>query len=140
MEAVGALSSTQRNSQANLSSTSDRGMSALTSEDFTQLIITELTKQDPLQPNDTNELLNQIATIRSIESDTSLSTSLSSLVKQNDFSSAATLIGKNISGVSIDNRRASGTVEAVSKTRDGTMVRLTTGEMLNWANVDSVQQ
>jgi flagellar basal-body rod modification protein FlgD len=115
-------------------------MSELSSEDFTQLIITELTKQDPLQPNDTNALLNQIATIRSIESDTSLSTSLSSLVEQNDFSSAATLIGKNISGVSIDNRRASGTVEAVARTRDGTMVRLTTGEVLSWANVDSVQQ
>jgi flagellar basal-body rod modification protein FlgD len=136
MDAVGALSSTQRNSQGN----SGRGMSELSSEDFTQLIITELTKQDPLQPNDTNALLNQIATIRSIESDTSLSTSLSSLVQQNDFSSAATLIGKNISGVSIDNRRASGTVEAVARTRDGTMVRLATGEVLSWANVDSVQQ
>ena len=87
MDAVGALSSTQRNSQGN----SGRGMSELSSEDFTQLIITELTKQDPLQPNDTNALLNQIATIRSIESDTSLSTSLSSLVEQNDFSSAATI-------------------------------------------------
>lgn len=140
MDAVGALSSTQRNSQGSSSGTSGRGMNALTSEDFTQLIITELTKQDPLQPNDTNALLNQIATIRSIESDTSLSTSLSSLVRQNDFSSATTLIGKNISGVSIDNRRASGTVEAVAKTRDGTMVRLTTGEVLSWANVDSVQQ
>jgi flagellar basal-body rod modification protein FlgD len=142
MDPIGTITSTQRAGQTSgqSSSTSGRGLNELTSEDFTQLIITELTKQDPLQPNDTNALLNQIATIRSIESDTNLSDSLSGLVRQNDFSSAATLIGKSVSGVSTDNRRVSGVVESIARTREGTSVRLESGETMAWANVDRVQQ
>lgn len=121
------------------SNTSGRGMSQLNSEDFTKLIITELTKQDPLQPNDTNALLNQIATIRSIESDTNLNSSLTSLVRQNDFASASTLIGKTISGISEENERVSGQVESISRTSSGTTVKLVGGDLLDWKNVDSVQ-
>ncbi len=118
---------------------SARGFNDLSSQDFTKLIISELTKQDPLEPNDTNALLGQISTIRSIESDTKLSDSLSSLVKQNDFSSAATLIGKSISGVSNGNQRVEGVVESISRTKDGTTVRLANGDTLKWSNVDSVK-
>lgn len=113
-------------------------MSQLSAEDFTNLIITELSKQDPLQPNDTNALLNQIATIRSIESDTTLNSSLTSLVRQNDFASASTLIGKTISGISEDNARVSGLVESISRTSSGTTVTLAGGHTLDWKNVDRV--
>lgn len=123
---------------SNSSNTTGRGMSQLSAEDFTNLIITELSKQDPLQPNDTNALLNQIATIRSIESDTTLNSSLTSLVRQNDFASASTLIGKTISGISEDNARVSGLVESINRTNSGTTVTLATGEILEWKNVDRV--
>ena len=42
----------------------------LASEDFIQIIFTELTNQDPLAPNDTSALLDQLNSIRSIESGT----------------------------------------------------------------------
>lgn len=129
--------STLLNSSSSSKSTG-RGMSQLSSEDFTKLIITELTKQDPMQPNDTNALLNQIATIRSIESDTTLNSSLTSLVRQNDFASASTLIGKTISGISDENARVSGLVESISRTSSGTTVKLAGGDTLDWKNVDRV--
>ena len=40
---------------------------ALGSEEFLKIILTELTSQDPLSPNDTSALLDQISTIRSIK-------------------------------------------------------------------------
>lgn len=49
--------------------TPTRGFSEVTSDEFMSMILSELTNQDPLEPNDTENLLNQISTIRSIESD-----------------------------------------------------------------------
>ncbi len=134
MDALSALT----NSGSSTSNTAGRGVSQLSSEDFTKLIITELTKQDPMQPNDTNALLNQIATIRSIESDTTLNSSLTNLVRQNDFASASTLIGKTVSGVSEENARVSGQVESISRTSSGTTVKLVGGTQIEWKNVDRV--
>ena len=48
------------------------GFNALSSEDFIKIIFTELANQDPFQPNDSSALLEQLNSIRSIESDTKL--------------------------------------------------------------------
>ena len=116
------------------------GFSAMTSEDFTKLIFMELSKQDPTQPSDTNQLLQQLSQIRSIQSDTDLSSRLSALVNQNEFSNASALIGRMISGVSEDNERVAGLVNAVTRTNQGTFVTLGTGVRVNISNVDEIQQ
>jgi flagellar basal-body rod modification protein FlgD len=126
-------------SAAELSRASTKsGFSALSSEDFTQIILTELSKQDPLQPNDTNALLQQLSTIRSIQSDTDLSDQLSALVAQSDFASAAGLIGRSISGVSEESRRVQGVVQSVSRTDAGPVLTLATGQRVPFGNVDQV--
>ena len=56
--------------------TIDKGFGALDSDEFTKLILTELGNQDPLEPNDTKALLEQLSIIRSIESDTKLNDTL----------------------------------------------------------------
>jgi flagellar basal-body rod modification protein FlgD len=114
------------------------GFSGLSSEDFTKIVLTELSKQDPLQPNDTNALLQQLSTIRSIQSDTDMIDSLKGLTKQNDFAAAATLIGKNISGVTEQGSRVVGTVASVGRTKDTSLVRLTSGEVIDFNNVDRI--
>jgi flagellar basal-body rod modification protein FlgD len=86
------------------------GMSGLSTEEFSKIIFTELANQDPLSPNDTNALLQQISTLRSIQADTDLSDRLSSLVQQNQFAAGATLLGRMVSGISEYNERVSGTV------------------------------
>jgi flagellar basal-body rod modification protein FlgD len=135
MSVASAFASSQ---QVSNSTTSRSGFSSLSSEDFTKIVLTELTKQDPLQPNDTNALLQQISTIRSIQSDTDLTDNLSKLISQNDFAAATTLIGKTISGVSIENTRVSGNVSSIAKTNDGTFVKLASGDILSFANIDRI--
>lgn len=132
--AVDALSGTASNTV----SASAGGLSALTSEDFAKIIFAELGKQDPLQPSDTKALLEQISSLRSIQSNMDLSSDLQSLVSQNEFSSAATLIGKQVAGLSEDNARASGVVKSVLRTRDGAVVQLTGGERLKVSNLDEI--
>jgi flagellar basal-body rod modification protein FlgD len=113
------------------------GMSALTSEDFSKIIFTELSNQDPMSPNDTNALLQQVSTLRSIQ-DTDLSDRLKSLVRQNQFAAGATLLGKQVSGISDQNQRAQGAVKSVSNTADGPVVTLVTGERIPMSSLDSV--
>lgn len=132
--AVSAISGTGVNQAAKT------GFSAMTSEDFTKLIFTELSNQDPTQPSDTNQLLQQLSQIRSIQSDTDLSSRLASLVNQNEFSNASALIGRMISGVSEDNERVAGMVDAVTRTNEGTFLTLASGVRVNISNVDEIQK
>jgi flagellar basal-body rod modification protein FlgD len=115
-----------------------KGYSAMSAEDFTKLILTELSKQDPLQPNDTNALIQQIGQIRSIQSDMDLTGALQSLVSQNEFASASTLIGKSISGLTEDSRRVEGTVKSIRRTEAGAVAELVSGERVPVASLDSI--
>jgi flagellar basal-body rod modification protein FlgD len=115
------------------------GFSRLTSEDFTKIILTELGKQDPLEPNDTSQLIDQLAGIRSIQSNMDLSSDLSKLVGQNDFAAAAGLIGKQISGLSEDGQRVEGIASRVSRTADGAVLTLEDGTRVAFSDMDTVQ-
>jgi len=114
------------------------GFSSLTSEDFAQIIFTELGKQDPLAPNDTNALIQQISGIRSIQSNMDLTDKLSRLVSQNEFAGAATLIGKTVNGLSLDLNRVTGTVKSVTRTNEGTLLTLENGSRMLVDYMDSV--
>ncbi len=127
-------------SVASGSGTSSGGLSALSSEDFAKIIFTELSKQDPLQPNDTNALLEQISMIRSIEADQNLSDRLGSLVGQNEFSNAATLIGRRIEGLNEINLRVSGVVRSVARTNQGPVLTLTDGSRVAMSRIDGVHE
>lgn len=139
MDAIATLERTSTSSGAARSSSQSDGMSALTSDDFLKIIFTELGKQDPLQPNDTNALLQQLSTVRSIQSDVDLSTRLGSLVNQSEFSAASTLIGRNVSGLSEENARVAGVVASVSRTSKGAVLKLEDGTRVPMTGLDEVQ-
>ncbi len=127
VEAIGSSASPQSSA-----------VSGLTSDQFFQLIFAELSNQDPLEPNDTNALLEQIANIRSIQSDDDLSNRLTDLIGQNELASGAGLIGKLVSGLSETRQRVSGVVQSVSKTDEGVVLNLGGGTRVPMADVDQV--
>jgi flagellar basal-body rod modification protein FlgD len=133
--AVDSLAATSSNTRT---SSSNTGLSGLSTDEFTKIVFAELSNQDPMSPNDTNQLLQQISTIRSIQSDMDLSTSLTNLVGQNEFANAASLIGKPVSGVSEDRLRVEGIVQAVSRTKEGTVVTLDDGSRVNVTQLDEI--
>lgn len=112
------------------------GFSDLSSEEFVQIILTELTKQDPLKPSDTSALLEQLSTIRSIESDLDLQQQLESVVTQNQLATAGSLLGKQISGFTADFRRVTGEVQSVTRGADGPILNLVGGSRVPFSNVD----
>ncbi len=72
--------------------------SSLGSQEFFELIITDLLNQDPLNPADNQKLLEQISLIRDIEMKSQLTTELRSLIQQQRFGSAAGLLGQFVEG------------------------------------------
>jgi flagellar basal-body rod modification protein FlgD len=112
--------------------------SSLSSESFVKIIFTELGHQDPLQPSDSKALLDQLSSLRTIQSSIDMSSRLGSLVAQNELSAASGLIGKNISGITDQFERVSGTVQSVSRTGDGAILNLKDGTKVRMTNVDGV--
>lgn len=112
--------------------------SELTSGEFLQIIFTELQNQDPFEPNDSQAMLEQLATIRSIESDTQMGTRLNELVRQNELAAASGLIGSLVSGITLDNRRVADLVVSVSQTSDGAVLNLFDGSRMFFSNVDEI--
>ncbi len=100
----------------------------LTSGDFMELIFSELTNQDPLSPSDTNALLDQIATIRAIESDLELADTLGEVVKQNEIAASSSLVGKFATGLTASQSQAAGYVDAVRITGEGVILALSSGQ------------
>ncbi|MCL4741889.1 MAG: hypothetical protein KJZ54_06750 [Phycisphaerales bacterium] len=114
------------------------GLGALSPDQFFKVIFTELANQDPLQPNDTTALLQQLSTIRSIQSDMDLSERMGQLVTHNEFVSGASLIGRHVSGLSESGARVKGIVQSASRTDGGVVLRLDTGERVPVKRLDEV--
>jgi len=123
-----------------LRETSPNGFSSLSSEDFIRIMFTELANQDPFQPSDSSALLDQMNSIRSIESNIQLIDRLDTLVFENKLSSAATLIGKTVEGLSDQGLRVSGTVSSVLRQGDEVTLVLDSGWRMSIDNIELIRE
>lgn len=120
------------------SGSATKAFEALSSQDFLKVIFTELQSQNPLEPNDTKDLLNQIATIRSIESDLQLADKLENMLKRSEITSASSLVGKFVTGLNDANVEVLGFVDSVSITREGIRMNLSDGSSVDLSNVQEI--
>jgi len=132
MDAIGALSG------APPGGTAPDAFSQLTSGQFVKILFTELANQDPIQPNDTNALLGQLSSLRSIQADMDLTTRLQTIVTQGQLSSAAALIGRQIQGRTEGLDRVSGRVVSVARTDSGPVLTLDGGARVPMENLETI--
>lgn len=137
MSAVSALGSSMSGGSA-AAGGPQNAFSSLSSESFVKIIFSELGHQDPLAPSDSKALLEQLSSLRNIQSSMDMSTRLKSLVSQNELAAASGLIGKRVSGVTDEAARVSGEVKSVSRTGDGAVLVLKSGERIRMSNLDQV--
>jgi flagellar basal-body rod modification protein FlgD len=91
-----------------------RKLEDLDIDDFLKLMITELTNQDPLNPMDNAQLVEQIGQIRDISATTKLSDTLDSVLTGQSLTTASGLIGKRITALNDQNENVQGVVDRVS--------------------------
>ncbi len=93
--------------------TAANGFGALNSDEFIRVMMTELSNQDPFKPQDSSALLEQMSSLRNIESQLSLQEDLASLVLQNGVASAGGMIGQVVKGLNTSNQPVQGLVTSL---------------------------
>jgi flagellar basal-body rod modification protein FlgD len=138
-------SAVSASTSANTSASQTAGLNRMTSEDFYDLLVTELQQQDPLEPTKTADMIGQVSQIRSIEQSAQLTATLQQLTQQQRTAGTSDLLGKYVEGVGLgaDGTPAvvSGLVTAIRFGSDGTaIVELDTGSMLSANNILRVSE
>lgn len=85
-------------------------MEDLGTTEFINLLVAELQNQDPLEPTDNSQFLQQISQIREISSNDQLGETLKSVRQGQDVSTGSQLIGKNVRALTEDNEEIEGVV------------------------------
>jgi flagellar basal-body rod modification protein FlgD len=117
MTRVGELANTASQA-ASASPSSDSGFNSLDTNEFLKLLISELQNQDPLNPMDNGEMVQQIGQIRSIGATDDLTGTLSTLRESQDLVTASGLIGQKIQGLADDASAVDGVVDRVTVDAD----------------------
>jgi flagellar basal-body rod modification protein FlgD len=112
----------------------------LTSEDFIKVMISEMANQDPFDPQDSQALLEQLSSLRNIESQLALQDQIGALVLQNQVASAGGLIGKLVAGRDDANDAVSGLVQSVRVAEGKVVLELDTGRSLSMDRVTNIAE
>lgn len=116
-------STSSKSSQvANQNPTNHDAFRDLDLNSFLSMMIAELQNQDPLNPMDNAQLLQQVSQIREIESNLRLVSTLESLVRSQSLASGTSLIGRTVKGLDSDGKEVMGVVERVSADEKGLCV------------------
>jgi flagellar basal-body rod modification protein FlgD len=81
---------------------------------FIDLLVAEFQNQDPTNPMDNAQILQQISQIREIAANDKLTESLNSVALGQSVSTASTLLGKTITGLDADSNKVTGKVDSVT--------------------------
>jgi flagellar basal-body rod modification protein FlgD len=114
---------------------STSAVSSLSSNQFLQLLVAQLQNQDPSSPVDSQQLITQLSTLNSVQSLDNLNTSFAQMLKLQQLTQGANLIGKTIDYTPTGGTATSGTVTAVTA-QNGQFV-LTVGT--NQVTLDQIQ-
>jgi len=106
------------------------GFAAMKTEDFLRVLLSELSNQDPFAPQDSTALLQQLSSLRNIESQLSLQEQLQNLVIHNQIAFAGGMIGKQVEGLSESNDNVQGIVTSVRVQEGSAILELDTGQAL----------
>jgi flagellar basal-body rod modification protein FlgD len=106
---VTATTATSVASTAATSSSTSTAASSLTSSDFLNLLVSELQNQNPLDPTNSTDFINQLTSYANFDQQQTLNTNLSSLATS--FNSLMTLNSSNYIGKTVEAKGDTGTLQ-----------------------------
>jgi len=112
VDAVTAMAAGTGSGTASSRTTLDR-------DDFYKIMISELTNQDPFEPMDNQQFLDQLSSLQNLETMGQLNDGIEKLLLSQEIASAGNLIGRDVkAGNPGEGEGTSGTVERV-QVKDG---------------------
>lgn len=118
-------------------SDSNEALRGLNMDQFLKLMITELQNQDPLNPMENADILQQLNQIRSIGATDKLTSTLDSVLLGQTLANASGLVGKEILALGKDGKDVRGMVEGVSIVDNQPMMRIK-GQLIGLANIREI--
>jgi flagellar hook assembly protein FlgD len=107
---IGGTTAGKTVDRSKLPTQSDK-FSSIGLEQFITLMVTELQNQDPLNPMDNAQLLDQLSNMQSITSTKKLTETLDAVMLGQNLSNAGGLIGKVVNGLTDAGDEVTGTVD-----------------------------
>ena len=121
VNSVTSASQVSANGAANLAQTKSN---ALDSDQFMQILMAQLTHQNPLEPMDNNEMMSQFSQLNSLQELRQIHASMDTLSASNQVIYLASLIGKNVKVNRADGNILEGVVEGVVTEKDNPQLRI----------------
>jgi len=137
---LGQLQSQQTQAAAQSQQGQQNPYAQMESGEFVNLLVQQMSNQDPMNPEDSTKVLEQLSNVRNIESQMQLQDKLESLVLQSEVSKASGLIGRTVQGVDARNDRVEGQVTAVRVQDDKATLELDSGKTLAMDRVTMISQ
>jgi flagellar basal-body rod modification protein FlgD len=113
-------------------------ISGLGTDQFLQLLVAQLQNQDPLNPLSNQDFINQITSLNTVENLSSLNASFSQMLKLQQLTQGADLIGKTIDYTTSGGTAASGKVDSVV-TQNGQFVLSVGSDRVTLDQIQSVR-
>ena len=109
----------------------------LSQKDFLNLLVAQMTSQDPLNPTSSQDLLSQMTQFSTLNANTALQTNLAQMNNNQEFSTANSLLGKQVMLQVDDTTTAQGIVAGVDAS-SGTPEIVVNGQSYNLSQVISI--
>jgi flagellar basal-body rod modification protein FlgD len=93
---------------------------------FLKLLVAQMQNQDPTSPQDSGQMMSQLASFSQVSQLQQLTASSTALTLGQDFSGAVAMIGKNVTYTKADGTQASGLVDAVKSDTNGALLQIGT--------------
>ena len=84
----------------------------LSEQDFLNLLVAQMTAQDPLKPMDSQDMLAQMVQFSTLNANTTMQSQLAQMGVDQNFSEASSLLGKQVT-LQLDSSTAQGVVTGV---------------------------
>ena len=103
---------------------SDVDVGGLNSNTFLQLLVSQLTHQDPMNPTDSTTYITEEAEFSMVQSMNTLAKQNAAILQSQQMQEATGFIGKNVTYVDSTGATFSGTVSSASPGANGAVVRV----------------
>ena len=98
------------------------GAGAFGEDTFVKLLIAQMTHQDPTAPTDSAQMMTQLAQFSSVEGLNKLNKQMTALNLSQDFASALTMMGKQVTWLDDNGEVHTGAVEGVKPSSKGAIL------------------
>ncbi|HEX7898201.1 MAG TPA: flagellar hook capping FlgD N-terminal domain-containing protein [Planctomycetota bacterium] len=116
-----------------------RASATETRDQFIRLLVAELTSQDPLDPVENGDFMQQIVAMQNLEQTSALTDGLRAFERFQQMASGSAMIGRQISGLTADGQSVSGTVASVTLQNGDVLATLADGTRVPLGSVTEIR-